>query len=82
VYVGNRSPTWVIEQLIELPPRGGLLEFVDRHLDVFRWINREDCVFAGRPKLFMDSDTPGSASVEGASTMEADGAIFAFEELD
>jgi hypothetical protein len=82
VYVGNRSPPWVREQLIELVPRGGLREFVDRHLDVFRWINREDCVFAGWPTLFMDSDAPGSASVEDASTMDADRVIFCFEEFD
>ena len=79
-YVGNKSPAWVRVRLIQLVPRDGLREFVDRHLDVFRWINRKDCVFAGLPTLFIDSYAPGSASVEDTSMMDADGVICRFDD--
>ena len=50
-YTGNPSPLVMSNRLEELLPRRGLRQFVNRHLDMFEWINEKNCQFCLRSPM-------------------------------
>ena len=60
IYTDNPSPLHMNNSLVDLHPRLGLRDFVNRHLDTFAWLDEKNCQFTLKSRIqFFVGAPPG-----------------------
>ena len=80
-YTGNRSPLVMRNRLEELLPRRGLRLFVNRHLDMFEWINEKECKFCLRAPMLATPVTTKAFVPPGSASKHGNASTFTYERL-